>query len=149
MTAVGACLITVGTGPSEVVLEDGHVLQAKHAFAVLGKRLVCRSRLTAEATFIAFENQTSGARLLQILDPWNRSRQDQLQGQVDGPQRKLSSRYDEQAYTTEIVPLQLSVPWETACARFEAIYLNWDPALFAHSVTTHMYVLYCYTMSFL
>ncbi|KAL7417396.1 hypothetical protein BDY24DRAFT_374743 [Mrakia frigida] len=128
----GHCLLTIGTGKlsaSEVSLTG---LISRHDYAVQELR------------------EIDGRRELKILNPWRRARREAHDRQESRTSSELSagngeSGFDGGNWTKELRDSLSGIgedgsfilSWETVCATFDAIYLNWDPSLFKEIKSVH------------
>ncbi|KAJ1961695.1 cysteine protease [Dipsacomyces acuminosporus] len=118
----GDVLLTIATGEMSSELASTLGLVPSHAYAVLDVREVC------------------GHRLLKVKNPWSSTRW-----------TGTFSHKDRQNWTAELMQLLSYDPaiaevndrgifwidYESVCHRFDAIHLNWNPAVFSYRTGVH------------
>ncbi|KAJ2556937.1 cysteine protease [Coemansia sp. RSA 1933] len=118
----GNALITIATGKMGSDVAGALGLVPSHAYAVLDLREVC------------------GFRLLKVKNPWSMMRWTGKFSHLDRAAwtPELMDRLDYDPATAENNDLGVFwIDYESVCHRFDAIHLNWNPALFAHRASAH------------
>lgn len=116
----GNVIITAGTGAGAAGLSidadetSASALVDSHDYAVLDL------------------SEIDGSRSLLCLNPWSSQRGRDRQGRLDVESVQPASQNDESQRSK---PFWMS--WTDVCQKFDALYVNWNPALMKHSVAAH------------
>ncbi|KAI8321422.1 cysteine proteinase, partial [Martensiomyces pterosporus] len=118
----GDVLLTIATGEMSSDLAGMLGLVPSHAYAVLDVREVC------------------GHRLLKVKNPWSSLRWTGTFSHADReswtPELMRTLKYDP-AVAEDNDRGIFWIDYESVCHRFDAIHLNWNPAVFAHRTGVH------------
>ncbi|KAJ2160874.1 cysteine protease [Coemansia sp. RSA 552] len=118
----GDVLLTIATGEMSSDVAGSLGLVPSHAYAVLDVREVC------------------GHRLLMVKNPWSSLRWTGKFSHADQtnwtPELMRLLNYSPEAAERDDRGI-FWIDFESVCHRFDAIHLNWNPAVFSHRARTH------------